>query len=361
MRVHIYSNFETMPPYFDKLFEQSATESFYLTRGWFENLAHETMDDSAQLRLIGVETDGPDPTAIALVVGCHRERDVNAGNARTFRGLSNYYSMLFAPLVTRSVNEAQILALLFKAIRDLEPRYDVLRFQALDPGSPVYHALQAALREAGFMVRPFFHFGNRYENTAGISSQAYFERRPAALRTIIRRKGEKLERAGRARFELITSSPELERGMADYERIYAASWKAPEPYPQFIRRLVQFCASNDALRLGLFYLDGKPAAAQIWIVWHGVVTIYKLVHDQCFKQLSVGTILTARMMERMIDVDDVVEVDFGSGDDPFKKDWMSQRRERWGVVAFNPRTVRGAIGALRNLVGRKVKAAVVGD
>ena len=52
------------------------------------------------------------------------------------------------------------------------------------------------------------------------------------------------------------------------------------------------------------------------------------------------------MMQHVIEVDRVHEVDYGSGDDPYKKDWMSARRERWGLVARNPRTARGLIGAV---------------
>ena len=358
MHVQFYSDFEALPPGYGNLFHEGAAQSFCLTRWWFENLARGTLDESERLCLIGVESDELELGAMALVIGRHRDRDADVGGARSLSGLGNYYSMIFAPLVARSVDQAKVLTILFEAVRGLEPRYDVLRFQALDRESPIYHALQMVLHEAGFAVRPFFHFGNLYESTKDISSQAYFERRRSTLRNIIRRKGGKLERAGRARFELITGGPELERGMADYEQIYAASWKEPEPYPQFIRGLVRFCAASGALRLGLIYLDGEPAAAQIWIVWRGIATIYKLVHDQRFNQLSVGTILTARLMERVIDVDNVVEVDFGSGDDPFKKDWMSNRRERWGMIAFNLRTVRGAKEAMRHLIGRGIKKAI---
>ena len=35
-----------------------------------------------------------------------------------------------------------------------------------------------------------------------------------------------------------------------------------------------------------------------------------------------------KLMRHVIDVDQVREVDFGSGDDAYKKDWMSDRRER---------------------------------
>ena len=57
------------------------------------------------------------------------------------------------------------------------------------------------------------------------------------------------------------------------------------------------------------------------------------------------------MMKHLIDVEKVGQIDFGSGDDAYKSDWMSSRRERWGIVAFNPRTLPGLLGAARHLGG----------
>ncbi len=68
--------------------------------------------------------------------------------------------------------------------------------------------------------------------------------------------------------------------------------------------------------------------------------------------------LTAKMMEHVIDVDRVDVVDFLSGDDGYKKDWMSHRRERWGLVAFNPRRPLGAWLALRHVGGQALRRLV---
>ena len=111
------------------------------------------------------------------------------------------------------------------------------------------------------------------------------------------------------------------------------------------------------MRLGLLYLGGAPIAGQIWIVYSGKATLYKLAHDQRFKRLSPGTVLTMRMIERVIDTEKVTEIDFGVGDDPYKSLWASMRRERWGLAAFELRTIRGALGALKQVAGNKVKCA----
>jgi hypothetical protein len=57
-------------------------------------------------------------------------------------------------------------------------------------------------------------------------------------------------------------------------------------------------------------------------------------------------------MQHVIDADRVRIVDYLSGDDEYKKTWMSHRREFWGLVAFNPRSVPGLAQIVRHVGGR---------
>jgi len=102
-------------------------------------------------------------------------------------------------------------------------------------------------------------------------------------------------------------------------------------------------------------LGDRPIAAQFWIVKDQVANIFKVGYDPEFRNLSVGSILTMVIMEKVIDEEKVREVDYLTGDDDYKKHWMSDRRERWGLVAFNPRRPKGLAAGITNIAGRSIK------
>jgi len=179
----------------------------------------------------------------------------------------------------------------------------------------------------------------------------------------VRRKTRALARRDDARVELIVGDTALapavlERAIAAYERVYRASWKVAEPYPRFAEAFIRAAAATGALRLGVITIDDIPAAAQIWVVWQGRATLCKLAHDERCAALSLGSVLTWRVIRHVLDVDRVHEIDFGRGDDPFKQLWMSQRREHWGVLAFNRATPRGLLAAARHLGGGRLARAL---
>jgi len=111
------------------------------------------------------------------------------------------------------------------------------------------------------------------------------------------------------------------------------------------------------LRLGFARLGERTIAAQLWIVDRQKASIYKVAYHEQFASYSPGTVLTAHLLQHVIDKDRVREVDFLIGDDQYKRMWMSDRRERWGIVAYNPRTLIGCALLLKEIAGRTVRAA----
>jgi CelD/BcsL family acetyltransferase involved in cellulose biosynthesis len=132
-----------------------------------------------------------------------------------------------------------------------------------------------------------------------------------------------------------SSNEEIDHYMDLYYAVYHASWKAPEMDPSFHRDLAKLARDKGWLRLGFLFLDTSPIAAQLWLVSDGVAYIAKLAYDEGYKKLIPGVILSSEMMKYVIDIDRVKEIDYLIGDEPYKKDWTPNRRERKGILIFN--------------------------
>jgi hypothetical protein len=218
---------------------------------------------------------------------------------------------------------------------------DIIQLGSMDPASPTFTALQNAFEKPEFLVRRIHSFINWYEPATDVSYDQYHSSLSGKMQNLLKRRNRKLEKSGIVRWSMTHKTAELEAAMKDYSMVYANSWKTPEIYPDCINGFVKACAEMTALRPGILYLDDQPAAAQIWTVTNGQATIYKLAYNEKYKDLSVGSALTARMMEYVLEKEDLAVVEFGYGDDPYKKDWTRQRRDRMGLLIFNLRTARG--------------------
>ena len=205
-------------------------------------------------------------------------------------------------------------------------------------------------------MRRYFDSGTWYEDSQGMDLQHYLAARPTNLRNTHKRKSQKLGAQGE--FVFHGDAARIEDGVADYEKVYRTSWKGSEPFPDFMPQLIREAAKIGALRLGILKIGGEAAAAQCWIVWQRRATIYKLAHDGRFDAASPGTILTMRMMERVLEEDRPREVDFGRDDDNYKKLWLGRRRERWGLLIANPSTLGGRVASWREGAKGAVKRLI---
>ena len=98
-----------------------------------------------------------------------------------------------------------------------------------------------------------------------------------------------------------------------------------------------------------------PAAAQFWIVRNKTAYIFKVAYDEAFTNLSVGAVALFKMFEHVMDVDKVKFIDFLTGDEGYKRDWMDESREMVGLVAYNMRTPKGLAFGTANHFGRFLK------
>lgn len=313
----------------------------FVSQPWFDNLLAHGFDQV--VTPVACRWSTPEgPASLPLM----RE-----GARGPLRSVANYYSGLFGPVA----GEQQLAATDWDGVaRQLRhaPGSAVLQIQPLDVDSMWLPQLEAGLRRAGYRTAHYFCFGNRYQPVEPGRFDDYWAARPSALRNTVARARKRLDRQGDWRLNIITGEqPGLEAAIEAYVSVYNRSWKTPEPNPAFIPGLIRLAAQQGWLRLGLVYVAGEPVAAQLWLVAGRKANIFKLAYVQGQEKLSAGSVLTAELMRHVMDVDGVAEVDFLSGDDPYKAAWMDHRRERIGLVAFDMRHWRGWLAAARHELG----------
>jgi hypothetical protein len=214
-----------------------------------------------------------------------------------------------------------------------------LYLDALDLNDRGTAALLEGFRHSGLQSATYQHFVNRFESIEEFPT--YWSQRPSRLRATVRRKLAQVSRAGSVIFLCSANAEENERAVQLYEQVYRASWKASEPHPGFIRKLVEALSEAGFVRMGLMLQGDFPVAAQIWLVRDRKATIFKLAYIQTASSSSPGTLLTHWMLSRLISDEQIKEVDFGRGDDPYKRDWCAQVRPRFGLVAGNSQSISG--------------------
>lgn len=319
----------------------AAVDVFH-TEAWFQHLQTHGLDFAASALSLKQETPAG-PVLFHLLTSTE-----TVG----LSGLSNYYSGLFGPVASARALATWDAAAAARDLRSMGGSA-VLDMHPLDAQSTWLAPWEHGLRRAGYWTDRYFCFGNWYQPVPPGGFEAYWADRPSALRNTVARARRRLDRQGVWRLDIVTGGqPGLDAAIDAYVSVYNRSWKTPEPNPAFMPGLIRLAAQQGWLRLGLLQVGGEPVAAQLWLVAGGKANIFKLAYVQGFEKLSVGSVLSAELMRHVIDVDRVREVDFLSGDDPYKSDWMGHRRERIGLVAFDKRHWRGWLAAARHQLGK---------
>lgn len=289
---------------------------------------------------------GQDPVCIAPFV---LRRDRCKGiQTRKIELIGNFYchvrNILFHNMTTQQ--KEHIFSLLIDYLLRTK-EWDVIDLQSLPEEKFEFESMQTAAEKAGLVYQEYPCFGNWYLDGIEYDSGRYLETLSSNICNNAKRYRKALERKGTLTRVLVTdgSKEKIDRFLDDYYSVYWESWKKTEADRTFHRDIATFACQKGWLRLGFLYFNGEPIAAQYWLVHGGVAHNLKLLFKEKFRKYVPGIILTIEVIRHLIDCDKVSALDFGIGDDPFKKDWMPKRRERKGVLICN-KTVKGRVVAL---------------
>lgn len=271
---------------------------------WYALLA-----DTGLEPLIAMASDQDDRAALALT---------QSGGRIT--PLRNWYSFTWRQIAPAGTPGDTLLTAIARQLRARAHRVTLSPVPDEDGSAS---RLARAFGAAGWRVEVSRCDTNHILRIGERSFDAYWASRPGALRSTLKRKSGKVDITILDRFD--------EDAWADYERIYTASWKPSEDYPAMLRAFARSEGDAGRLRLGLAHHEGQAVAAQFWTVENSVAFIHKLAHLESHRHLSAGTTLSAALFKRVIDDDKVTLVDFGTGDEPYKRDWMEATRPRYRI------------------------------
>lgn len=317
-----------MPPAAQALFGDPGGRHLFTSRPWFETFVSAGLGQGAEPLFLVLGGD----VNVKAVLPCQC-----AGGVATITGLTSFYSCDFRPLIAPGVDAGATAFALGRAVSREFRRHAVIGFDSLDLTQAETAGFVAGLKRPGRVLLRYAHFGCWQEDVTGRGFADYMAARGGALREVVRRKGARLQRVG-ATLTIIGAGADdktVEQGIADYETVYAASWKEPEPFPDFQPALMRNLARAGWLRLALCHVGGKPVAAQLWTLVGGTATVLKLAHDGAFDTHSPGTVLTDFAIRRMMESETVRMLDFGRGDDPYKAAWTTSRTQHFGVLSVD--------------------------
>lgn len=350
MKFKCFTEWNQLPQSSDALFSQAEKDSLLFSRAWFENLVTTALENDQSLMLACVIEDSEDSEfsqnsnvlAILPLISCDNKE---------WTALNHLYTSLYTLLMVKSVQQKtqqKILSCLAKGLSQLP--FESLKLNSLAADDDKLNNLQQAMESSGLSCVRYAHFFNWFHPLQGQTFTDYMASRPSRVRNTIARKQRKLEREHGYEIRLYTGS-DVQQAMTDFHAVYKASWKMKERFAEVMEGFINRFSEMGWTRLAILYIEGKPVATQLWFVAHKKASIFKLAYDEAWKQYSPGSILTKYLMEIVIDVDKAEEIDFLTGNDRYKQEWMSERRQRWRMVITHkcqPRRERSIIGLIKN-------------
>jgi CelD/BcsL family acetyltransferase involved in cellulose biosynthesis len=257
--------------------------------------------------------------------------------ARVVQFISNMHSPVSSFIFSDSCIDSQkaIVERIVRYFHDEYTDWDVLEFEKIPEENHFFSTLTDAISAVSLKHRTYPCKGDWYLDGITYSFAEYFKSLPRIHRKDTNRNKRRLQDKGDLTFYIKSDTEELEKYLDLYSEVRGKSWKAEEKDSGFLREVTKLATEKGWLRLTFLFLNGAPIACDKWMVWNKIGYAWDGLYDLKFSNYSPGKVLESEIIEYMIDKEKVFEIDFGEGDEAYKKRWTPRRRERKGITVFN--------------------------
>ena len=222
-------------------------------------------------------------------------------------------------------------------------------------------ASAAALAAAGYRLFPRPRLESPFLAVGGAWAD-YLRTLSTHRRAELRRRGRRLEAAGRVTREVHDGSHGLPGLLEEAFAVEAAGWKGQRStaivsdpaVEHFYRRIADWGKQRGWLRLAFLRLDGRPLAFDLAFESGGRHYLLKTGYDPAFTALSPGLLLRLHMLERAFALG-LESYEFCGAAEPWKLEWAPATRQVLAIEAFAP----AAAGALARAFFRASRFARV--
>ena len=247
-------------------------------------------------------------------------------------GRSDYLDFIVAEKRQESLQS------IFKYIYDSKKYWDIIYFRDILSNSPNLNFIKTAINDSKMAfgeiigtIAPYMPINVNWEN--------YLASKSSKFRNNMRRIEKKLEGAGDFKIACQNSiTPEHVEAMHNIEehswKTEAGSARLGDPIARkFFTEALEKFSSNNWLELWFLLLNQEPIAYSINFAYNNKIYNYNVAYKTEYRNLYPGKALTVRTLENAFNRD-MKEYDFLRGDEDYKSDWASDKRDLYYIAVY---------------------------
>jgi hypothetical protein len=342
------SEFVALRAEWDGLFERSRDRSFYLSYHWHHALLSLSRLPAGRIYLTLARRDDE----LVGILPCWLvSRQLRVFRLQSLDLVGNIYSPLRGCVVARGEEPSLAAAWLHFLQTEGRDDWDVMTWEGVSTGDAFVQALLAEARGQASIEKDFSSLTSDLSQFR--NGDSYFGALSKGLRQTIRTQISRLNREGRFRVLLTDGRhSKVSTVLKHYQEVYEASWKEPEPDPEFHARLGSYLAGEGMLRLFLLYFTHDssleptitsyrspigvmveppqgwtPAAACYFVVHRRTAYFLKTAYREDFARFSPSTVLFWFATRHLLETDGVTIVDHQKGGEAYKLRWAGRLNE----------------------------------